>query len=274
MVNCNQEKSFHEGENKVIEKKVKKNQSVEKVLQIIELLVSQGGEMRLQDIADQVNSPSSTVLRYLSTLSSFGYVYQNADSSKYALTLKLAQLGSLVSGQYDIRNLVHDDLVALSKKFQESSCLAIEEDHEVVYIDVINGPDNMLKTMQRIGKRAPLHATSVGKNILQNYTEKEIEDILKEKGMPALTAKTLTTPEALFKELETVQETGVAMDNEECEIGAKCISVPLIDYTGKVVAAISISGPVFRMTDEKVERIKEYMLRMSKEISKKLAYTK
>ncbi len=156
MVNCNQEKSFHEGENKVIEKKVKKNQSVEKVLQIIELLVSQGGEMRLQDIADQVNSPSSTVLRYLSTLSSFGYVYQNADSSKYALTLKLAQLGSLVSGQYDIRNLVHDDLVALSKEFQESSCLAIEEDHEVVYIDVINGPDNMLKTMQRIGKRAPV----------------------------------------------------------------------------------------------------------------------
>jgi DNA-binding IclR family transcriptional regulator len=64
------------------------------------------------------------------------------------------------------------------------------------------------------------------------------------------------------------------MDNEECEIGAKCISVPLIDYTGKVVAAISISGPVFRMTDEKVEKIKEYMLRMSKEISKKLAYTK
>lgn len=258
----------------MLEKKVKKNQSVEKVLQIIELLVSKGGEMRLQDIAEQVNSPSSTVLRYLSTLNAFGYVYQNADSSKYALTLKLAQLGSLVSEQYDIRNLVHDDLIALSKEFQESSCLAIEEDHEVVYIDVINGPDNMLKTMQRIGKRAPLHATSVGKNILQNYSEEEILKILAEKGMPKLTVNTLTTPEALFEELETVEKEGVAMDDEECEIGAKCIAVPLIDYTGKVVASISISGPISRMTDEKVNKMKEYMLRMSEEISKKLGYTK
>ncbi len=258
----------------MIEKKVKKNQSVEKVLQIIELLVSKGGEMRLQDIAEQVNSPSSTVLRYLSTLNAFGYVYQNADSSKYALTLKLAQLGSLVSEQYDIRNLVHDDLISLSEEFQESSCLAIEEDHEVVYIDVINGPDNMLKTMQRIGKRAPLHATSVGKNILQNYSKEEILKILAEKGMPELTVNTITTPEALFEELETVKNNGVAMDDEECEIGAKCLSVPLIDYTGKVVAAISISGPISRMTDEKVNKMKEYMLRMSEEISKKLGSTK
>ena len=166
------QKQLNKGRIKVIEKKVKKNQSVEKVFQIIELMVSKGGEMRLQDISEQVKSPTSTVLRYLSTLSSFGYVYQNADSSKYALTLKLAQLGSLVSEQHDIRNLVHDYLVSLSDEFQESSCLGIEEDNEVVYLDVINGPDNMLKTMQRIGKRAPLHATSVGKNILQNYSHR------------------------------------------------------------------------------------------------------
>ena len=256
----------------MIEKKVKKNQSVEKVFQIIELMVSKGGEMRLQDISEQVKSPTSTVLRYLSTLSSFGYVYQNADSSKYALTLKLAQLGSLVSEQHDIRNLVHDYLVSLSDEFQESSCLGIEEDNEVVYIDVINGPDNMLKTMQRIGKRAPLHATSVGKNILQNYSHEEILKIIEKKGMAELTIHTITTPEALFNELEDVKKKGYALDLEECEVGAKCLAVPLKDYTGKVVASISISGPTSRMTDEKINKMKTYMLQMSEEISKKLAF--
>nr|WP_275411175.1 IclR family transcriptional regulator C-terminal domain-containing protein [Bacillus sp. B15-48] len=126
--------------------------------------------------------------------------------------------------------------------------------------------------MQRIGKRAPLHATSVGKNILLNYSREEILKIIEKKGMPELTIHTITTPEALFDELENVKKKGYALDLEECEVGAKCLAVPLKDYTEKVVASISISGPTSRMTDEKIKKMKTYMIQMSEEISKKLAF--
>ena len=144
----------------------KLNQSVEKVLQIIEIMAHERQPMRLQDVAAGCGMPASTVLRMLNTLLVYGYVNQDPHSLRYSLSLKFAQIGSRVCEQVSLRDIVHPLLAELSRECREASCLAIEEDMEVVYTDVVDGPDSMLKIMQRIGKRAPMHSTGIGKLLL------------------------------------------------------------------------------------------------------------
>ena len=255
------------------EKISKKNQSVEKAFQIIEVMAKNPGPMRLMDIAKGVQLPASTVLRFMSTLTSCGYIGQNPETSKYFLTVKLANIGNKVISQLSIRDVIRPFLMELSEKCHESVCLAIEDDMMAVYIDVVEGPDKMLRTLQRIGKSAPLHSTGVGKLLLLNYDEIRLETLLNIKGFSMLTNKTITTLEALMNELEKIKKQGFAIDDEECELGARCVAAPIRDFSGKVIACISVSGPTSRITWEKVDSIKEIIIDISNRISNTLGYS-
>ena len=228
--------------------------------------------MRLQDISKEIRVPSSTVLRFLNTLMKHDYVSQEPQTSRYFLTLKLCEIGQLISAQMSIRDIVRPYLVALSEKCQESACLAVEQDNLVVYIDVVEGPDSMLKTLQRIGKRAPLHSTGVGKTLLLDFSEERLNQLIRDQGLKAITKNTLTTKQKLLCELARVREQGYAVDNEECEYGVKCVAAPLKDYSGKIAASISVSGPLSRLPDEKIDFIKERVLETSRKISKHLGF--
>ena len=131
----------------------KLNQSVEKALQIIEIMMKEPEAMRLQDIALKAEMPPSTALRMINTLLVYGYVNQDPDTLRYSLSLKFAQVGSAVSSRFSLSKIAHPLLVELSQRCQESCCLAVEENMELIYTDVVDGPDNMLRIMQRIGKR-------------------------------------------------------------------------------------------------------------------------
>ncbi len=200
----------------MLQKSAKLNQSVEKVLQIIETMAQSREPLRLQDISMKVKMPSSTTLRLINTLMNCGYANQDPNTLRYTLSLKFMEIGSLVSSQLNIRDIAHPYLVELSKKCKESVCLAIEQNMEVVYIDVIDGPDGMLKITQRIGKIAPIHSTGVGKLMLLNYDSSQIEHMIKTKGMAALTPNTITTKQGLLNELKKIRNQGYALDNEEC----------------------------------------------------------
>jgi DNA-binding IclR family transcriptional regulator len=252
------------------EKLTKKNQSVEKVLQIIEIMAQARSPMRLADISEKLDLPASTVLRFVNTLMAYGYVNQDPETMKYRLSIKFCQIGDLVNAQFSIRDTVRPYLIDLTEKCQESACLAIEDNMTVIYIDTVDGPDNLLRTTQRIGKAAPLHATGVGKLLLLNYTLDKLDRLIREKGLSALTCKTITTREGLLEELDKIRQQGYSLDDEECEIGAKCIAAPIRDYTGKVVACVSVSGPTSRMNDEKMESVKAVLLSATRRISEKL----
>lgn len=256
------------------EKSVKNNQSVEKVLQIIETMAKNREPLRLQDVALMVDMPASTTLRFLNTLMKQGYVNQDPLTSRYFLTLKFTYIGSLVNSQISIRDIAHPYLTELSKKCNESVCLGIEQDMEIVYIDVIDGPDGMLKITQRIGKLAPIHSTGIGKLLLLNYDMKQLDRIIAIKGLKALTPNTITSKNELLKELETIKTQGYALDDEECELGARCISAGIKDYTGKYVAGISVSGPTTRLTMENIKTIKNVVIEIADKISEQLAYQK
>ncbi len=250
----------------------KRNLSIGKAFHIIEVMAALGGPMKLQEIARKTGLPASTALRFLTTLKEYGYVDQVPETGQYFLTMKFCRIGNQVSRQVRIRDIVRPYLEQLSREFEESVYLAIEQNFYVVYVDVVDGPDHMLQTLQRIGKIAPLHGTGVGKCLLLGFDESRLDEMVRKQGLPALTPHTIHTVEALRKELENVKLQGWAIDNEECEIGARCVAAPIRDYTGKIVAAISTSGPVFRMTKEKMEYMKTRITQAAKEISRRLGY--
>ena len=249
------------------------NKSVAKTLQIIEALSQSNAPMRLHDIALSVEMPDSTVLRMISSLMEFGYIYQDVDSNKYFLTLKFAKIGAIVSSRNNLRDISHPRLVELSGKCNEAACIAIEENNQIIYIDITDGPDGMLKVMNYIGKQAPMHCTGVGKCILLNYNEQQIDELIQKKGLQRYTPNTLTTKKALLDELELVRNKGFAVDNQECELGARCVASGIRDYSGRIIAAISVSGPVTRMTHEYLESISDIVVRTANEISASLAYS-
>ncbi len=255
------------------DKLTKTNQSVEKVFQIIEIMAQSREPLRLQDISLKVEMPTSTTLRLINTLVTCGYANQNPDTLRYSLSLKFMHIGSLVSSQLTIRDMPIPNLVEQSKECKESVCIAIEQDMEAIYLDVVDGPDGMLRITQRIGKRAPIHSTGVGKLMLLNYDSKQLDYMINTKGLPALTPNTITTKEDLLDELEKIRTQGYALDNEECELGARCISAGIKDYTGNIVAAISVSGPITRMSMDYIELIKNTVMGTAKRISELLAYS-
>lgn len=234
-------------------KSAKSNHSVEKVLTVLEMLVQQPEPIRLNECARLVGLNKSTTLRLLTTLQRHGYVAQDIQDGRYCITLKLCALASQVQLNNQLRDICLPFLRNLSQVFQESINLSIESEMNVLYIDVVNNNQQTLTTMQRVGNTAPMHCTGSGKLMLTNFNELELARFLAERGLPKITPHTIDAPERLREELALVRSRGYSYDNEECALGMRCVAVPIRDYTGKVTAGISISGPASRMTDAFVD---------------------
>lgn len=251
------------------DKKIIPNQSVEKMFAIIEDM-SKFGNSRLQDIAKRVGLPASTVLRMIHTLCLCGYAAQDPETYRYYLTLKFVQLGQVISSHNVLQGITHPELVKLSMASGEACSVGIEQNGQVVYVDVVDSPEGVLKITQRIGKIAPLHTTGIGKLLLLNYSAEQIKERYAHNGLTALTPNSINTVEKLLKELEKVKKQGYAMDDEECEAGVRCVAVALHNSLGKVVAGISISGPTQRMAASQISKHKQALAEAAYTIEKKL----
>src|SRR5262249_7691208 len=141
----------------------------------------------------------------------------------------------------------------------------------VLYLDKME-PARSVRMASRIGRRNPVHCTSVGKAILAHLTESEQDDILQKHGLRRLTAKTITTPAELKAEFKSIREHGYALDNEESEEGVRCVGAAVLDHTGRPVAAISISAPSFRVPIEKVPVVAEPVVRAARALSEELRF--
>lgn len=241
-------------------------------MRIIERMAETRGPMRLQDVAHFAELPASTTLRFLNTLMQMGYVTQNSENQRYSLTFKLCGIAEQIRVSYGIRDIIHPALEELTAEIGESSCLAVEESREVVYVDVVEGPEAMLQTLQRIGKRAPLHSTGVGKSLLLNYSDQELSLLASEVGLRALTRNTIQSLEGLKAEIARIEAQGFALDNEECEEGVRCVAAPIRDYTGNVVCSVSISGPISRMGEKRVQQVAQQLKEKARKLSGRLGY--
>ena len=248
------------------------NQSSDKLLALIELLAQLPEPARLQDIARISGMNASTVLRFLSALQHRDYVAQDIDTGRYYLTFKLCGLAQTLTSHFSIREIAKPFIHNVSNTFSESCNLAIESDMLVLYVDVANCSSRTLMITQRIGNLAPLHCTGVGKLFLSQYTADEVEAIINTKPMQRFTENTITDIPTLLKELDQARILGYAFDNEECEVGARCIAAPIRNYTGKIVAGISVSGPAVRMTDKHIFSHLPYLQETAQQISVRLGW--
>jgi DNA-binding IclR family transcriptional regulator len=257
---------------KQVSEGIKKNQSLRKALQILEEMTYTGSPARLQDLARELKIPQSTLLRFLNTFIDFGYVGQDPGTSCYYLTLKLVELGARAGRSYPFVRSLSKYIRQAAGAFNESASLCVERDMQMVYIATEEGPGRMLRTLHRIGHIAPMHATGVGKLHLLNYSDRQLEELEKKRGLLRFTDQTITSPDALRRELALIRERGYALDNEECEEGVRCIAVPVLDCQGCVMAAISVSAPITRMGEERCAGIITYLQDLGRQASRELGW--
>jgi len=249
--------------------------SVVRALNILECLAESKSGLGITELGLRLDLPKSTIHRLLNTLSHKGYVIQQNKGEGYELGFKILHLyGSLIENT-DIRQVARGFMEELVREIGETAHLVIRDGNEVVYIDKVEGltKGSAIRMASQIGKRSYMHSTAVGKVLLSDLEWADIEIILTEAGMPKFTEQTITNINMFKEHIKEVKENGWAMDDIENEEGIRCIAAPLRDYTGKIVAAISISGPSVRVTKEKaVQKLKPLILSTSKRISKHLGF--
>ena len=257
-------------------KATKSNMSVLKTIKLIELLAQSQEPMRLSDLAAMADMPVSTTLRMVNTLVECGYAYQEESSQqRYGLTMRFLEIGQMIADHFSIRDLAHPYLIALSRDAGESCCLSVAEDQFVRYVDVVENTRGNIMIRQRVGGTASMHCTGSGKALMSQYTMEELEEYAKKQGLPALTGRTITTMDELVFALREGGERGYFMDDEECEIGMRCIAAPIFDVDHRVIAAVSLSGPISRMTKMRCElEIVPKLCSCAKKITEKVCGTK
>lgn len=245
--------------------------SVSRALDIISFVSMKKGGLGVTEIANQMDINKSSVYRILSTLVQYGYVEQDNETGRYKLGYKFLEVSSRLLESMDLREEAKPYLRELESETNEVIHLVVYDQGEVVYIEKLDGNET-LRMHSKVGKRAPMHCTSVGKAILAHLPPAVVADILERKGLPVHTDHTITDREQFLQELVEVRRNGFALDLEENEYGITCIAVPIFDHLGKVIAAVSISGPTMRMTKERLQLLNPRVISIGKQISARLGY--
>lgn len=246
-------------------------QSVDRAFRLLEYLAEKGGCASLTELSKGLDLPGSTVHRFLASLMNLGYVDQDDESGKYTLGLKVLTLSSVLLATMDERKFALPIMQKLMTATGETVNLTVRDGIEVVYIEKVE-PDSLVRVFSRIGKRAPVHATGVGKLFLCDLPQYEVIELFKDNALPKLTENTIGSIEELLTELELVRKRGYGLDREECEIGARCVAVPIRNHRGQVMYGLSVSGPTHRLPDERMPEILGMALDAAYALSVKLGY--
>ncbi|RJX23855.1 MAG: IclR family transcriptional regulator [Dethiobacter sp.] len=244
-------------------------QSVERVLNIVEVMAQEGTPVTVTDLAEKVGLKISTVHRLLSTLTHRGYVEQDPDDNKYRLGLKLLEVGNAALYSSDIRSVARPYLEELVERCNETANLAILDKTDVVYIDQVESKNFIIvKMFAQVGNRGPVHCTASGKALLAFLPDEKLEEILNQTQLTRFTNETITDAQHLKKELKRIREEGYALDWGEREEHVRCIAAPVFNHEGRVAASISVSGPSTRITtyymkNELVDIIKDIAAKIS-----------
>ena len=227
--------------------------------------------MDISTLSDRLNIIKSSMYRFLSVLNDLGYVEKDDLTKKYYTTLKLFQLGALVRNKQFSFNLVRPYLEKLGKKYGETVNLGLFIEGKVVVIDRIES-SNTLKTDFGVGTSLPAYCTAMGKLFLADMPEVALEKYFNDHDLQVISKRTITSPETLRKNLNTIREQGFSIDDREYNDDIRCISAPIRDGFGNIVAAISISVPITRFTLEKLRSLVQPFLVITEKISRKIGF--
>jgi IclR family acetate operon transcriptional repressor len=236
-------------------------QSIERAFGLLETMADQGGMMGLSQLATASGLPLPTIHRLVRTLVDLGYLRQEP-SRQYVLGPKLIKLGESSAHMLSVRARPH--LARLVDELGESANMAMFDGDQIVYVAQVPSRHSM-RMFTEVGRRVLPHCTAVGKVLLAGMTPERTRDLLQRTGMPRYTEHTITDPDEFARQLAAAARNGYAMDDGEQELGVRCVAVAVPDAPAAL--AISVSGPVGRMSEQLVERAVPLLAEVSRSLS-------
>jgi DNA-binding IclR family transcriptional regulator len=253
---------------------VKPVQSVYHALQLFEVFrtAENKDEFGVTELSKSLGLHKNNVFRLLATLASRGYIEQNFNTENYRLGIGIFNLGQKFVSKLGILKLSRPFMEKIVAEVNESVYIGILREGNVIYLDIVE-TNLPVRVVSRVGKDVPAYCTAIGKVQLAYSSEEEINKIYMGARLKRYTDNTITSLPVLKKDLRSVAENDYALDNQEFEERVRCVAVPVKDYLGIPVAALSVTGPACRMTDERImNQILPVARKYAREISKRLGY--
>lgn len=239
--------------------------SLERAFELLEHLADAGGQLALTELAEVSGLPMPTIFRLMRTLANRGYVRQDA-SKRYALGPRLIRIGE--TAERLLGTWARPALAQLVEEVGETANMALLEGDEAVYVAQVPSRHSM-RMFTEVGRRVRPHCTGVGKALLAQLPDPVVREIIARTGMPAATAHTIVDPAALMRELGRIRQRGYAVDEEEQELGVRCVAVPVAGTP--TLTAISVSGPQSRLTHEAIKDVVPIMRRAAGQLARRLS---
>jgi DNA-binding IclR family transcriptional regulator len=238
-------------------------QVIERMMSLLDALARHSMPVNLKQLATETDLHPSTAHRILGVMVDNRLV-DRIEPGTYRLGIRLLELGSLVKSRINVRQEALPHMQLLHQELGETVNLSVRHDDEVVYIERTAASSSMMRVVQIVGARAPLHITAVGKIFLAQDGLEKVSDYAKRSGLPKYTDNTLTDPGALARELEVIRKQGYAYDNEEAEKGVSCIGAGIYNDEGRLVAGLSVSAPADRLDKVWAGQVRQTAERISR----------
>nr|WP_295970767.1 IclR family transcriptional regulator [uncultured Bacillus sp.] len=246
--------------------------SVKNALRILNSFTMDEPEKKISDISASLGLNKSTVSRTMATLASEGFVYKDPESKKYRLGFSILTLSGIINSNMDIYKESQPVLNKLVENIGETAHISILDHLEVIYLQKVEC-NHPVRFLTHVGKRNPAYCTSSGKVILAYSSDEVVEAVIRN-GLRKYTKNTITDPDKLRAQLKEIRSRGYAYSIEEFSEGVITIAAPIYDYTGKIIAALSVVGPKQRIQQHKIQSFAKKVMNAGMEISQNMGYTK
>lgn len=243
-------------------------QVLERAMLLLDVMARQSDPIALKDLAAETGLHTSTTHRILSDLVAGRYV-ERVDSGMYRLGMRLLELGSLVKGRLDVRDAALEPMRELHRITGHTINLSLQQGDEIIYVERAWSECSGMQVVRAVGGRAPLHLTSTGKLFLSEFDSRQVRAYVMRTGLAGATRNSIIQIDALERELALVRRLGYARDNEELELGVRCIAAGIYDDTAQLKAGLSISAPADRLREDWIP----IMMQIAKQISTSIGYS-
>jgi DNA-binding IclR family transcriptional regulator len=242
-------------------------QVIERMFALIDVLASREEPISLKEISEKTGLHPSTTHRILNDLT-LGRFVDRPEAGSYRLGMRLLELGKLVKGRLNVRDAALLPMRELHKQIQQPVNLSVRQGDEIVYVERAYSERSGMQVVRAIGGRAPLHLTSVGKLFLAAEEPQRLRAYATRTGLAGHTRNSITQLPVLERELSKARQYGVARDNEELELGVRCMAAGIYDDQSRLVAGLSISAPADRLDEGWLAKLQE----TAQEISRALGH--
>ncbi len=242
------------------------HRSLERVLDIIELIAEKKESLKLSDIYHTLNIPKGSCFTLVKTLTARKYLHYDSKTATYSLGIKALEIGNAYLTNKTINVSIYERIQSLSLQINETVHLAVLDGCDIIYI-MKHDSSHPVRMNSSIGKRVPAFATAVGKALMSQYSNDEIKSILATHPVKKVTQYTITDPQEILRQMEEIRKTSISAEIEESTLGIQCIGTALKNQNGVIVAGLSIAIPSFFIEKHDINNLKSLLLETADSIS-------